>query len=182
MIKNISTIRKELENHIQIQLPHSFSKNCIVKYITLKDNEEVFYKGGKYVSFGDNCLWLKNAAMTWSVPIHIKQKDGSIEYTTSFFICDKEGEEEDCEKDKQELNEVIQYQQSILEKMTKTIQQLELQKKYLLDEKKEYHELLQQNRHNFKKLSIQLKEKEEKILKCEDIIQKLANTHPLYHN
>ncbi len=129
MIKDISIIRKELENHIQIQSPYSFPKNCVVKYITLKDNEEGFYKGGQFISLGDNCLWLKNAAMAWSVPIHIKKKDGSIEYTTSFFICDREEEEEDCEKDKQELKEVIDYQQSILEKMTETIQQLELQKK-----------------------------------------------------
>ena len=35
-----------------------------------------------------------------------------------------------------------------------------MQKKYLLDEKSEYQELLQQNRHNLKKLSIQLKEKD----------------------
>ena len=34
MSQDISLIRKELENHIEIKLPYDFPKKCHIKYIT----------------------------------------------------------------------------------------------------------------------------------------------------
>ena len=58
------------------------------------------------------------------------------------------------------------------------IEVIELQKKYILDEKSDYEELLQQNRYHLKELSIQSREKDEQLKKYEDIIQKLSASHP----
>ena len=63
-----------------------------------------------------------------------------------------------------------------------TKKELEIQKKHLIHEKTEYEELLQQNRFNLKQISIESRDKDEKIKKYEEIIQKLANSHQMFHN
>ena len=176
MIKDISIIRKELDNFIEVSLPYDFKKNCLIKYITLKNNEESFYKGGRFQNLGNDCLILSNNSRTWSVPTCFRNKDGSIDYISRFFI--EENEETTCDKEKKELQNTIQFQQSIIEKLTKKLEDIELQKKYILDEKSDYEELLQQNRYHFKELSIQSREKDEQLKKYEDIIQKLSASHP----
>ena len=183
MIKDISIIRKELEGFEEIDLPFDFSRGCIIKYITLKkkdnEEEESFYKGGEFISLGNDCIILKNKSRTWSVPTCKRNKNGSIRYSTRFFI---QGEEEvKCDQKVEELNEVIQYQQTIIEKMTHKITELEMIKQQLSQERQEYEELLQQNRFNLKKLSIETREKDEKIVKYEEVIKKLANSHQIFH-
>ena len=80
-----------------------------------------------------------------------------------------------------ELNETIQFQQSTIEKLTESVGKLELQKSYLTQEKTDYEELLQKNRHNLKDLSIINREKDEKIKQEEEIIKRLTNSHPLFN-
>jgi len=183
MIKDISIIRKELEGFEEVELPYDFSKGCAIKYITLtkKDNEEEesFYKGGEFISLGNDCVIIKNKYRSWSVPTCKRNKNGSIRYSTRFFI---QGEEEvKCDKKVGELNEVVQYQQSIIEKMTDKIKELEIIKRQLSKERQDYEELLQQNRYNLKKLSIESRDKDEKIVKYEEVIKKLANSHQLFY-
>ena len=180
MIKNIASMRKELVGFEQVPLPLDFKKGCSVKYLTLKDNEQCLCKGGKFVNFGNNCVILKNKGRTWSVPLSDLNPDGSIKHQNTFFT--KEEEEENCDKQVQELQDIIRYQQSIIEKMTKTITELEIQKKHLTHEKTEYEELLQQNRYNMKEICIESREKDKKIEQYEGVIQKLANSHQMFQN
>ena len=79
MIKDISKIREELKGYEEVD-PEEFKKGCHIKYITLKDDDESFYTGGKFQYFGNDCIVLEHKCRTWSVPIVIKNKDGSISY------------------------------------------------------------------------------------------------------
>ena len=176
MIKDLSIIRKELENHVEVQLPYEFHKNCHIKYITLKNDEESFYKGGKFINNGNDSLILTNNIKTWAVPTCFRNKDGSINYESRFFIPEKE---EEINKETKELHDTIEFQQSVIEKLTDQLKEIELQKKYLQDDKTEYEELLQQNRYHLKDLSIQLREKNTQLSQYENIIQKLSQSHPL---
>ena len=178
MIKDLSIIRKELENHVEVQLPYEFPKDCHIKYITLKNDEESFYKGGKFLNRGNDSLILTNNIKTWSVPTCFRNKDGSINYESRFFIPEKE-EEKEIDKETKELHDTIEFQQSVIEKLTDQLKEIELQKKYLQDDKTEYEELLQQNRYHLKDLSIQLREKNTQLSQYENIIQKLSQSHPL---
>lgn len=184
MSQDISLIRKELENHIEIKLPCDFPKKCHIKYIThnLKKNTELFYKGGEFLSFGNNCIRVKNKARSWNIPIYLYHKDGSIKYTSHFYILDDNKEcEQICDEKNKELNETIQFQQSTIQKLTDELCKLELQKSYIIQEKKDYEELLQQNRHNLKDLSIVNREKDQKIKNYEELIKRLTNSHPLFN-
>ena len=178
MIKDISKIREELKDHIEIELPYYFKKNCYVKYITLKNEEESFYIGGHFVSYGNDSILLKKNNRTWCVPTCYRNKDGGVKYKTRFFILENL-EDIICDKKVKELNDSINFQKSIIEKLTEELKDLEIHKKQLLDTVQEYEELLQQNRYHLKDLSIKLREKDEKIIKYEDIIQKLSYSHPL---
>ena len=177
MIKDISIIREELNNFIEIKMPYEFEKECHIKYITLKNGEESFYTGGNFLTYGNDCLLLKNKNRTWSVPMCFRNKDGSIKYESRFFIPEKI--EEKCDKIVEELNDTINFQQSIIEKLTDQLKNIEIHRKQLIDTNQEYEELLQQNRYNLKELSIQSREKDKKILQYEEIIQKLSQSHPL---
>lgn len=184
MIKDISIIRKELEGFEEVELPYDFSRGCTIKYITLKKKngveEESFYKGGEFVSLGNDCIMLKNKSRMWAVPTCKRNKDGSIKYSSRFFIQSEE--EEKCDKQVQELNETIQYQQNIIETLSQKLKDLEIIKHQLSKERQDYEELLQQNRFNLKQISIESRDKDEKIKKYEEIIQKLANSHQMFHN
>jgi len=186
MSQDISLIKKELENHMEIKLPYDFPKKCHIKYIThnQKKNTELFYKGGEFIYFGNNCICVKNKARTWNIPIHYYHKDGSVKYTSHFYISsDTETDcEKICDEKYNELTNTIQFQQSVIEKMTTSIGKVELQKSNLIQEKKDYEELLQQSRYNLKELSILNREKDEKIKKYEELIQRLTQSHPLFNH
>ena len=183
MIKDISIIRKELDGYEEIVLPFDFMKGCSVKYITLKkknkEEEESFYPGGEFISMGNDCIILKKGHRTWQVPCCKRNKDGSIRYSTRFFV---KSEEEKCDAKVKELNDIIKYQQDIIDTISKKLKELELVKYQITEEKHNYEDLLQQNRFNLKELSIQSREKDEKIKKYEDIIKKLANSHQMFQS
>tara|TARA_B100000035_G_C20993586_1_gene551411 strand:+ start:276 stop:827 length:552 start_codon:yes stop_codon:yes gene_type:complete len=182
MIKDINLIRKELENHEEIDLPCEIDKNIHIKYISRnKKGEDSFYNGGKFICYGNNCIVLKNNSRTWSVPIDKKKPDGSVDWKSRFFILEEKEDEENCEENIKEYKEIIKYQQSIIETMKERMIELELIKKKLSHEKTEYEELLQQSRYNLKEKCIENREKEEKIKRYEDIIQKLTHSHQIFH-
>lgn len=179
MIKDLHKIRENLDGFELIELPDNFKKGCHIRYITLDKNEnESFYLGGNFERIGNNSIVLKNNFKTWSVPIHIYNPDGSIRYKTRFYHKNREDE---CEKEKKELIETISYQQSIIEKMTDRLTELELIKKRLTNEKIEYEQLLQNNRYNLKEKCIELRDKDIKLKEYEDIIQRLTNSHQMFH-
>ena len=179
MIKDISKIREELKGYEEVDLPYEFYKGCHIKYITLKGDDESFYTGGKFKYFGDNCIFLENKCRSWSVPTIKKNKDGSINYNSRFFI--KEKQEEICDKKIEDLNNTINFQQSIIEKMSERLKELEITQLSLINEKREYEDLLQQNRYNYKEKCIENEEQKKIIKKYEKAIQKLSNSHGMFH-
>ena len=181
MIKDLSIIRKELENHVEVQLPYEFHKNCHIKYITMKDNEESFSTGGKFCSFCNDLLILQNNGPSWSVPICIRNKCGDIIYQTKFFIPENTNEliiQEGggSKKDNKELEDTIDYQQSIIKKLIERVKEVEIQKNELLEKVISYEELLQEGRYKLKELAIELKEKTNKLDHYEELIPKLYNS------
>jgi hypothetical protein len=183
MSQDISLIRKELENHMEVKLPYEFPQKCHIKYITHnhKKDMELFYKGGHFLSFGNNSIRIKNKAREWNVPIHLFHKDGRIKYTSHFYVPDDTSHDSTCEENNLELQLIIANQQSIIEKITTSLGKLELQKSYLVDEKTQYEELLEKNRHHLKDLSIENREKDHKLKQYEEVIQRLTNSHPLFN-
>ena len=123
MITDIKIIKKELENFSQIEFPYDIKRNCHVKYLTLKDNQEYFYTGGKFIRFGNECLILENSNKTWSVPKYRKDKKGNILYSSKFFIQDNE-EEITCTTEIKELYSIIKTQQHIIDKLSLKLKEL----------------------------------------------------------
>ena len=129
MIKDINKIRKELQGFDEVELPFDFKINTKIKYITIKNDEEMFFTGGNYVRMGNNSILLSNGGPEWSVPIEIKNNNSKILYKSRFFIPSKD--ETPINKRTQEYYEkVIQSQQRVINKMTDIIKKdkQELQK------------------------------------------------------
>jgi hypothetical protein len=179
MIKDISKIRKELEGYEQIELLDDLNQNCFLKYITIDNENESFKRGGQFVNFGNECIILKNKSNTFPVQTCKKNPDGSIDENYKVFFFVKE-EQNTCTKEIQELKDTITYQQSIINKLSKKLEDLEIIQATVIQEKRDYEELLQQNRYNYKKICIESKEKDKKIRKYEEIIQKLTNSHSVF--
>jgi hypothetical protein len=122
MINDINIIKNELKSLYEVKMPFNFTNDSIIKYITIKDNKEFFYKGGKFKNIGNQKIFLYNVSNTWAVPINYKDKKGNIYYTTRFFV-----EEEKKNKDSDEIKElksIIENQQNIINKMTLKIKNL----------------------------------------------------------
>ena len=181
MIKDISIIREELIGFAEVEMPYDFPKGCHIKYITMKNDEESFSTGGKYCNICNDFIILENNGSSWRVPICIRNKYGDIIYQTKFFILenpenDIQGGGGDKKEDKKELNETIEYQQSIIEKLIERIKEVEIQKHELSEKVSSYEELLQEGRFKLKELSLQLKEKTNKLNQYEELIPKLYNS------
>ena len=120
MIKDISEIKKHLKDCVEIELPYPFEKEVYIKYITLKDKEELFYLGGKFIRLLNDKIVLSNAGKSWTVPINIKNKEGDIIYKSRFFVDKNFNKEKDSEE-VLELKSIIGSQQDIIDKMSKSL-------------------------------------------------------------
>ena len=123
MTTDIKKIKEELKGFSQVELPYDIQKNTPIKYLCIKDNQEKFYTGGKFVRFGNNCLVLSNGSSNWSVNKYIKDKDGTILYSSKFFIPSVE-EDYNCSKDIKELKSIIKAQQEIIDKLSYQVKRL----------------------------------------------------------
>ena len=112
MTQNLTSIKKELKNCVQIETVYELIPNQTVKYITLKGDEEYFYIG-KYVRMGDNKIFINNKGSIKPIKLVHKNKDGSILYRTRIFI-EKINK---CTLANEESEKVIKNQQMIIEKM-----------------------------------------------------------------
>jgi len=180
MIKDISIIREELIGFAEVEMPYDFPKGCHIKYITMKNDEESFSTGGKFCNLCNDYLILENNGPTWSVPICIRNKCGDIIYQSKFFI--PENTENNIQegggkkKSTKELEETIEYQQSIIEKLIERVKEIEIQKHELNEKTSSYEELLQEGRFKLKELAIELRNKTEKLNHYEELIPKLYNS------
>ena len=123
-MQDIQTIKKELEKFVEIKLPFNFKNDTIIKYITIKNNKEYFYHGGKFKNFGNQKIFLYNTSRSWAVPINYKDKYGNIYYSTRFFIQNDHDKIQNNNKDIKELESIIQTQQNVIDKLTKKIKEL----------------------------------------------------------
>tara|TARA_Y100000389_G_C17334418_1_gene449860 strand:+ start:41 stop:466 length:426 start_codon:yes stop_codon:yes gene_type:complete len=120
MIKDINVIKKHLKDCSEIELPYPFENEVHIKYITLKDEEEYFSLGGKFIKLLDGKIVLSNSGQSWTVPINIKNKQGDIIYKSRFFV-DKNFNKEKGSVEVLELKSIIKAQQEIIDKMSKSL-------------------------------------------------------------
>ena len=92
---------------------------------SLKDEDELFYRGGKFCCQKGNCIYLYNSGRKWKVPINYYDNDGNIVYTTTFFIKNSDEEIKDSDKDNKRKDEIILAQQDLIKKLTQKIRELE---------------------------------------------------------
>ena len=118
MLQDINKIRKELQRYDEVELPFDFPQGTNIKYITLIDDEEAFFTGGKYVKMGMDRIYLSTGGPTWSIPIKIRDDNSNVIYTSRFFAPKHE---EIIPKNLQHLQKVIESQQSVIDKMTEII-------------------------------------------------------------
>jgi len=116
MIKDIKIIKQHLEKCVEIEMPYPLNENVIIKYMTLKDGEESFYTGGRYVRMLNERMLLSNSGRPWSVPTVIRNKQGAIIYKSRFFV-DKDFENKD-DKEIKELKSIINSQQEVIKKLS----------------------------------------------------------------
>jgi len=126
MIQDIKVIRKHLQGCSEVDIHYPFKHGCHIKYITLKNNEEYFFIGGKFVRMRDGAIVLENGGKQWSVPLRIVDDQGDILYSSKLFINNNSEEDKICQKDKKELEKIINTQQHIIEKMTDKIKELNI--------------------------------------------------------
>ena len=186
MIKDLTKIREYLNNHVEVEMPYEFIKNSPIQYITCEYDEEgniscdSFYPNCKFLRRCNDIIIIEYNNLIKRVPIYKRDKEGNIIYQSRFFIPEEKEDELDelieCESDKKELLKTIEYQQSIIEKMTQQIQSLEIEKYNMNDKISTYEDLLQQGRYKLKDLSIQNREMQEKINHYEELIPKLYNS------
>ena len=116
MIKDIKVIQQHLEGCVEIEMPYPLKENTLIKYITLKDEEESFYTGGRYIRMLNERILLSNTGRAWSVPTVIRDKRGDIIYTSRFFV-DKDFENKE-DKEVKELKSIINSQQEVIKKLS----------------------------------------------------------------
>ena len=121
MITDINKIKEELKGFSQIEFPYNINKGCLVKYLTIKDNNEFFHLGGNFVRFGNDSLVLTKSNQTWSIPKYIKDKEGNILYRSKFFVPNDDSVDS---KEVKELKSIIKTQQNIIDKLTERLKQM----------------------------------------------------------
>ena len=120
MIKDISEIKKHLNECVEIELPYPFEKEVYIKYITLKDKEESFYLGGKFIRLLNDKILLSNGGRCWAVPINVKDVKGEIIYRSRFFV-DKGFDKDKDTEEVIELKSIIKSQQDIIDKISNSL-------------------------------------------------------------
>ena len=123
MTTDLKKIKQELKDFAQVEFPYDIKKNTPVKYLCIKDQNEFFYTGGKFVRYGNDCLILNNGATNWSVKKYIKDKAGNILYSSKFFIPINE-DDINCLKEVIELKSIIKTQQDIINKLSYQVKKL----------------------------------------------------------
>ena len=101
MTQNLTTIKKELKNCEEINTIYDLTINDNIKFITLKGNEEYFYKG-IYTKMGNNKIFVNTDGSIKPFKLKHQNSDGSTFYKTRIFI-----EKTKCEKNNEEYQKII---------------------------------------------------------------------------
>jgi len=194
MIKDLTKIRELLKDYVEVEMPYDFNKGCDIQYVTcdldsegdIDINKESFYPKCKFIRRCNDILIVEYNGQTRNVQIYRRDKDGNIIYTSRFFILEKSGENQidisqigggnKTKEDINELKDTIEYQQSIIEKLTERIKQVEIEKHEIQGKLSTYEELLQEGRYKLKEMSLELREKTAKLNHYDELIPKLINS------
>ena len=122
MTTDIEKIKYELTDFYEVKLPYKFIKNQQIKYITLKNNSEKFYTGGKFIRMGNECIVLSNGGKDWSFKTKIRNNNNDILYNTRIFI---KKNSETSVNNENELKNIINSQQKVIDKMSNKLKQQE---------------------------------------------------------
>ena len=159
-ITELTLIKQSLKECEEITFPYKFTKNCWIKYITIKNDDEAFYEGGVFSGMGNRKIFLKNGKSKISVPTCIKDDDGQIMYRSRFFV--NPNKQTECEIKKSELEKTVIAQQTVIKKMAEQLKLLEDSKQHLQAEHYDLVNLYQDKEQEVKELLI--KEKKYKLL------------------
>jgi len=151
MSKDIAVIKEELKTCEEVTLPYEFEKGTWIKYITLKGEDEAFFKGGVYCSMGNGCIFLKNKSMTWPVKTYVKDDDGTIIYQSRFFIDTKYTS---CSKELSEQMKIVKTQQKVINKLGAKLEELEACNQSLQIESNEYLSLVEECKTKLKEYEV----------------------------
>jgi hypothetical protein len=120
MITDMKVIKKILNEHVEVELPYPFKEGVEIKYITMKNGEQFFSTGGRYVRMLNKKILLQNSGKSWSVPTEICNRDGDIIYKSRFFVH-KDFEKEVDSKKVSELESIIKSQQDVIKKLSQQV-------------------------------------------------------------
>jgi hypothetical protein len=192
MIKDLTKIRELLIDYVEVEMPYDFDKGCDIQYVTCSLDEggnvdtDSFYPNCKFIRRCNDTLIVESNGLTKHVPIYRRDKVGNIIYKSRFFILEDNedgivdnqiggGKKEDI-RELKDLKDTIEYQQNIIEKLTERIKYVEIEKHEVQGQISTYEELLQEGRYKLKELSLELREKTDKLNHYEEIIPKLINS------
>ena len=119
MIKDKNVIKDLLKEHVEVELPYPFKEGVMIKYFTMKDGEQFFSTGGRFVRMLNKKILLQNSGKSWTVPVDICDKKGDIIYKSRFFVH-KDFEKEN-DKKISELESIIKSQQDIIKKLSQQV-------------------------------------------------------------
>ena len=122
-MQDINDIKKELMDFEEIEITYPLNKNCYIKYITLKDNNEFFYDGGYFEKYGFDKIILKKENNFFSVPMSYKDENGNVIYKSRLFLKTKNNNNLKL-NEKKEYEKIIKNQQNIIEKLSKKLSKL----------------------------------------------------------
>ena len=190
MIKDLTKIRELLRDYVEVEMPYDFNKGCDIQYVTcdldnagnIDINKESFYPKCKFIRRCNDILIVDFNGQPKNVQIYRRDKIGNIIYKSRFFILDNNsnlnqiGGGSQGKEDLKDLNDTIEYQQSIIEKLTERVKHVEIEKHEVQEKISTYEELLQEGRYKLKQMSLELKEKSEKLDHYEELIPKLYNS------
>jgi len=141
MSQDLSFIKEELSTCEEFTNPFDIDIQSHVKYITLKDRQEYFYTGGKYIGMIDNKIILKTQKRNVYIPLTIKNPNGTILYKTRLFVMD---DNIVPSRTHDEYQSIINAQQSIIETMTQTIASLSDKNNEYKETQTKYEGVIQQ--------------------------------------
>ena len=189
MIKDLTKIRELLRDYVEVEMPYDFSKGCDIQYVTcgldsegnIDINTESFYPNCKFIRRCNDILIVDFNGQPKNIQIYRRDKIGNIIYKSRFFILENNSNLNQIggsksKEDLKDLKDTIEYQQSIIEKLTERVKHVEIEKHEVQEKISTYEELLQEGRYKLKKMSLELKEKTEKLDHYEELIPKLINS------
>ena len=119
---DIEKIRKALKDFIEIEDVFDLRRGCEVRYITLKNDEEIFLNAGQYTSMGKNIIRSKKGAQYLKVPIEFTDEEGRPYYKTRVFMKEQLPM---TKKNFNELIEIVDSQQKVINKLLRKIKEYE---------------------------------------------------------